>query len=128
MKNIIIIIYNSLPGNLDELVLIKDSKTLNFAHFAQFLAIYGQISRELDFSWTFDLRWNDEEHNSNRFNSFPFKTNDSILIKISKTLILAHFVHFSAIFDQISGKPDFLGYPSSNKFKKNMMVIILSHF
>ena len=45
-------------------------------------------------------------HSSNRFKSFPDKTNDPILIKFSKTLILSHFPIFRPFWANFQEEPD----------------------
>ena len=87
-------------------ILTKVSKTLIFVYFAYFSAIFGQISTKPDLFWPFDTSRIDAEHNSTHLKSFPVKTRDSILIKVLKNLIFAYFATFSAIFGQMSRKPD----------------------
>ena len=66
--------------------------------------IFGKISGKPNLFCPFDTRRNKAEHNSSHLMSFPVKTRDSNLIKVSKTLIFKYFANFLVISGQILGR------------------------
>ena len=61
---------------------------------------------EPDLFWSLNTKRDEAGDNSSHLKTFPVKTRDSILIKVSKILMFTHFAYFSAIFGHISGTPD----------------------
>ena len=58
------------PGDTYKSILVKGSKTLIFAYFANFWAIFGQILRKPDLFWPFNSSRNEPENNGNHWKSF----------------------------------------------------------
>ena len=83
------------PVKTRDLILIKVSKTLIFAYFATFSAIFGQISRKTDLFWPFNTRRNEAEHNSNHLKSFQAISSWK---NWTKTIFLKKLENFWKIF------------------------------